>query len=269
MSMATENAGDSPIRNSLGWLRGTLYVAQVAARRMFWSRQTIVSLVMLLFSLLVVFAWGMDDERTSKAFMMHILFPIYLSFLLPVFCLSYATACIAGDREEQTLIYLLCTPLPRAMIYLAKYLASLAIVSLWTLGSLTAIAAVAGDPAWPVYGAIWPIAAISTVAYVALFQLFSVALRRATIVGLCYALFLETFLGNMPGIAKRVAISFYAKCLFFDAGKQFGVSLSHRRHAEAIFAPIAAEAAWTVLAVLSVALIVCGVIWFSRREYHD
>ena len=121
----------------------------------------------------------------------------------------YATAGIAADREEQTLVYLLVSPMPRPLIYCAKCSASLLLAVAWTMGGMTLMCWLGGEAGRAAWHVLWPGVMWSTIAYVALFLLFGVMFRRATIVALAYALFIETLIGNMPGIAQRLAISLH------------------------------------------------------------
>ena len=57
---------------------------------------------------------------------------------------------------------------------------------------------------------------LATVCYVALFLLFSAWLRRATFLALAYALMIETLTANIPGVVKRITVSFYANSWLYD-----------------------------------------------------
>jgi ABC-2 type transport system permease protein len=244
----------------------TVQLMLTAARRMLWSRQTMVSLLLLALVSLGCIAWSLRGERTAADFLRQVLLPLYVAFLLPMSCLGYATVGIAGDREEGTLVYLLSTPLPRPLIYAAKFAAALLLTLIWTMGGLWLMGRAAGPAGREAVAVAWPAALLATLAYVSLFQAFGAMFRRATIVALGYALFLEVFLGNMPGIIKRIAITFYTQCLLFDAAAPLGIGPSGP-HSTAIFQPVAAPAAQTILVALSVGLLLCGAAVFSRREY--
>ena len=163
---------------------------------------------MFSFVLLAVIAWNMRRERSPEQFVTHIVLPIYVTFLLPIFCLCYASASIAGEREERTLVYSLSTPIPRPLIHLSKYLAATALVLVWAIGGLAAMSAAAGSAGSAAFQRLWLIALIATLAYCSLFHLFSVVFRRATIVALAYALAMEVLVGNMPGTVKRLTVAF-------------------------------------------------------------
>ena len=248
-------------------LQACAHLASVSLRRLLRSRQTMVSGVLFVFAVLVVIAWSMRHERTPNEFVEQIALPIYVSFLLPLFCLCYASASISSEREEGALVYVLMTPLPRPLIHLAKYLAALVLSLSWTMGGFAILCAVAGEPGSQVFQALWSSVFFASMAYVSLFHLFSVVFRRATIIALAYALFFEVFLGKMPGTVKRLAISFYTQCLAFDASAEFGVSASGP-HNPTLFLPVSAATAFGVLGGLAVGLFLLGTWLFARREYN-
>ena len=247
-------------------VRGCLLLAAVSLRRSLRSRQTAVCALLLAFASLAVVAWSLRRERDVQEFADDLLFPVYVSFLLPLFCLCYAAPSIAGEHEEETLVYLLATPLPRPVLFAAKYVSALAAAMLWTAGSWAALSWLAGPPGKTLFGAILPAVGLSTSAYVGLFCEFSAAWRRATIIGLVYVFFLETFLGNVPGIVKRVAISFYTQCLILDAGPQIGIRPTGMRE-PVLFLPLPGDTAQMVLGGVAIATLFLGMWWFSKREY--
>jgi len=243
-----------------------MYLTGVTLRRLFRSRQTVVSLLLFGFAVLVVIAWSLRRERTAVDFVQQILLPVHIAFLLPIFCLCYGAASISSDREEQTLVYLLVTPLPRPLIYWGKYNAALLLALAWTLGSMAILCRVAGSAGWESFQRFWPAVLLATLAYVSLFHLLSAVFRRATIIALVYTLLLEAFLGNMPGIVKRVAITFYTRCLIFDAGESLGVGPAGGQN-PALFLPLSGQMAFAVLCVLATTFFLLGMWQFSRREY--
>lgn len=261
--MAQQTTSTSRI---LGQLSGGLCLAGVSWWRLLWSRQTVISFLLLTFAGLAVAAWSLHRRPGAQAFVDELLLPIYVSFLLPMFCLCYATPAVAADREDQTLVYLLATPLPRPVVFAAKYAAALALALAWTCGTWAALSWSAGPVGRELFRPFWPAVFWSTLAYVGLFLLFSVLLRRATIVGLIYALFMEAFLGNMPGVVKRLAISFYTECLILDAGSRLGLHPTAGRE-PALLVPVSGAVAWWVLCGLAAILFLVGAGLFSRREY--
>ena len=244
----------------------SLYLLRISTRRLFWSRQTMICLLLLCFATVAVVAWSMRRERSPADFIEQIFLTVYVSFLLPMFCLSFGTAGIASDVEDRTLVYLLVTPIPRPWIFAAKSAASLVMSLAWTMTSLILLCYLSGKPGREALLVIWPGIFWSTLAYVSLFQLISVLFRRATILALAYALFLETFIGNIPGIVKRLAVSYYTKCLLFDASTEFGIQAAGPFD-PILFLPISGDAAQMALCLISGGLWLAGLLIFTFREY--
>jgi hypothetical protein len=269
--MRDEHAPTRDIRTTtaggwLGQLSAILHLFGVSLRRLVRSRQTMVCVLLLGFAAMAVTAWSIGRDRSPAAFIEEVYLIVYVSFLLPIFSLCYGTAGIASDREEQTLVYLLVTPVPRPLIFAAKFAAALTPALAWTMLGMLLLCWLAGAPGMEAWRLLWPSIFWGTTAYVALFVLFSAAFRRATIVALAYALFLETLIGNTPGIAKRLAISYYIRCLAFDAGEAVGVKPAGGNNPE-LFLAVTAPTAQLVLYLFSCGLLLAGLILFSVREY--
>ena len=63
----------------------------------------------------------------------------------------------------------------------------------------------------------------------------------------------------------RSSLSFYTRCLMFDAAKPYGV------HPEkpSIYLPVDRVTAWSVLCLATAVLLVLGMVIFARSEYQD
>jgi ABC-type transport system involved in multi-copper enzyme maturation permease subunit len=193
------------------------------------------------------------------------IFSIFLGFLLPILSLSFATEALGGEREGRTLVWLLIRPLPRWSIYLAKFVAVLPWSLGLNIGGFALLCALAGSPGRLAFRLYWPAVLGGTIAFCALFHLMAACSRRAAVVAVVYSFFLETILGSMPGSMKRISLSFYTRCLMFDAAGPYGV------HPEkpSIYLPVDGTTAWTVLVAVTVVLLVVGMVIFARAEYQD
>jgi ABC-2 type transport system permease protein len=194
-----------------------------------------------------------------------LVFSIFLGFLLPILSLSFATEALGGEREGRTLVWLLSRPLPRSSIYLAKFVALLPWSLGLTVGGFALVCATAGPPGQLAFQLYWPAVLGGTIAYCALFHLMGACFRRAAVVALVYSFFLETVLGSMPGTMKRISLSFYTRCLMFEAAGPYGV------HPEkpSVYLPVGAMTAWSVLIGVTILLLVLGAAIFARSEYQD
>jgi len=211
--------------------------------------------------------WFAVTHLTSgiAVFSGSVVFTLFATFLLPMWTLSFATEGLGREREAQTLIWTLVRPIPRPAIFLAKYLAVLPWCLAFNLGGLFLLCWLADQPGRLAFRLYWQAALWGTLAFAALFHLLGACLRRASIVALLYAFFLETLAGNMPGLFKRFSVSFYMRCLMFESGSDYGIGPDRPW----IYQPVSgATAAW-VLAGATILLLAAGMVVFSRSEYLD
>ncbi|MFN4258643.1 MAG: ABC transporter permease [Gemmataceae bacterium] len=198
-------------------------------------------------------------------FSRYMVFNVFLSFLLPIWSLSFATDALGGEREDRTLIWLLSRPLSRPGIYVAKFVALLPWSLGLNLGGFALICLAAGTPGYLALRLYWPAVLGATCAFAALFHLMGALWRRAAVMAIVYVFFLETVVGNMPGTMKRISITFYARCLMYDAAGSYQIQPEQ----PAIFMPVDPATAWAVLAGLTLLLLAAGMVVFSRKEYAD
>jgi ABC-type transport system involved in multi-copper enzyme maturation permease subunit len=194
-----------------------------------------------------------------------IVFTLYATFLLPLWSLSFATQGLGREREARNLLWVLTRPLSRPAIYLAKYLALLPWCLLLNLGGFAALCLLAKAPGRLAFAVYWPAILCATLAFAALFHLMGACLRRAPVLAILYAFFLETIAGNLPGHLKRLSISFYTRCLMFDRAHAFGLH-PERPH---VYLPVSGPVALGVLAGVTIGLLLVGMFLFARKEYLD
>ena len=248
------------------WWRSSLLTYEQAIDQTSWGIQATAPLgapgTAGLGAGLVQSAWAVLQHTDFVTFSFCI-FMIFVSFLLPLWSLSFGTEALGGDREGHNLLWLLTRPLPRPAIYLAKFVALLPWTLALNLGGFALICLAAGRPGLQALSLFWPAVLCATLAFAALFHLIGAYFRRPAIIALIYAFFLETILGNMPGYLKRVSISFYTRCMMYDAAGAFGL----QPESPLVFLPVSGTTALAVLLGATVALLLVGMYLFSRTEY--
>jgi hypothetical protein len=205
------------------------------------------------------------NESGFLVFSRYVVFLIFLSFLLPLWSLSFATDAIGGEREANTMVWLLTRPLPRPAIYLAKFMALLPWTLGLNLGGFVLLCVCGGEPGLLALRLFWPAVAWATLAFSALFCLMGAYFRRPAVVALLYAFFLEALFGNLPGYFKRISIGFFARCMMFEAAQDHGLVPQKA----SVFLPVGGPTAAAVLLAMTAAFLVMGMIVFSRSQYHE
>lgn len=202
-------------------------------------------------------------ESGFLVFSNWVVFSTFATFLLPLWSLSFATEALGREREDGNLIWLLSRPLSRSSIYLGKFLAILPWSLLLNVGGFALLCVAGGKPGQQALRLYWPAVLWGTLAFCSLFHLMGAWFGRPAVVGILYCFFLETLVGNLPGYLKRASISFYIRCMMFDAAHDYGVEPER----PSIYLPVDGTVAWVVLAGLTVGLLLVGMIVFSRKEY--
>jgi hypothetical protein len=205
------------------------------------------------------------DRSGFLVFSNWIVFGWLISFLLPIWSLSFATDALGGDREAQSLIWVLARPIPRPAVYLAKYLALLPWSIGLNVGGFGLLCLAAGSAGLLAFRLYWPAVLLGTLAFSSLFHLMGASVRKPAIVAIVYAFFLETILGNMPGTLKRISVSFYTRCVMFDEVERLGVSPVR----PSVYMPVDGATACGVLVGLTVGLLLVGMVVFARSEYRE
>jgi ABC-type transport system involved in multi-copper enzyme maturation permease subunit len=205
------------------------------------------------------------DQSPFRIFTAGMLVAVYLSFLLPIWTLSFAVESLGGERENNSLVWLLSRPLPRSAIYLGKFVAMLPWVLGLNLAGFTLICYSAGAPGLLALHLFWPVVIWTTLAFAALFHWMGAWFRRPAVVAILYVFFLEIILNLMPGFLKRFSISFYSRCLMFDAAGDLGVYPENPRTYLAVSGPLALG----MLLAITAGLLLLGTLLFTRTQYQD
>jgi ABC-2 type transport system permease protein len=253
----------------MNMLRAWLVLVSLSFRRLVWSMNTLMVLFPIALGTAVMLAFRLrrGDHSAAQEFvrLTDFLLTIFSSFIVPVVALAYGTTSIGGDREDRTLLFLLVRPIPRPLILLAKFSATLPLVIGIVVGSYYGYCRMAGPVGERVFNLFLPPVFLSAVAYVGLFHLFAVAFRHSTIIALIYALFMEIILGNMPGIVKQVAVNYYGRSMIYELGALEGLQPPD----PGWFAPVTSHTAGWMLIGIAVGGMLLALAVFQRREYRD
>lgn len=246
--------------------RAWLMLVWLSFRRLLWSTSTLMILFPLTGGALFLLRRRYDRmEDVEAAFNMYSNFLIFIfaSFMVPICALAYGTASVGGDREDQTLLFLLVRPIARPLVLLAKFVATLPLAIGLVAATFFLYCRLAGEPGALAYQLYLPTILCMTLAYVGLFHLFSVAWRHSTIIALVYAIFMELLLGSLPGVIKRIAVNYYGRSLMYAAGAGEGLERPDW------FEPLAPSiAAWALAGIAGGSLLLAMLV-FERREYRD
>jgi len=244
-----------------------LYLVAYSARRQLRSKKTLLAAGFIGLVAIAVRVAGYWHPWDAKSFGDAIVHAVHMLFLLPMVALMFGTGALGDDREEKTLVYLLTRPLHRRLIYAGKLFAVIPHVLLFSVGGLAALWAAARSHDVPELDGqlelYLPGVALSALAYVSFFHLLSAFFRNATLFSIVYVFLVEVVVGNLPGVIKRVSISFYTWSVLYEDAAGSGVKPGD------FYFPVSAGLARWLLAGFAIAFLAIGAEVFRRKEYHD
>jgi ABC-2 type transport system permease protein len=165
---------------------------------------------------------------------------------LPLVALLAATAVLGPEVDDGSIVYLLSKPVSRHVIAASKY--AVAWAATMVLGALPLlVAGLVLDGSEPDQAVAWGVGgAVAGTAYTALFLGLAAFTRHAVVIGLLFALLWEGVLGNVLDGIRWVAIGAWG-----------------REVATAISSQVPAQDIGLGYAVVAVALVSLGSLWFT------
>lgn len=172
-----------------------------------------------------------------------------LSLLTPVVALVFGAGALGDLVDDRSLVYLWLPPVPRWVIALAAWIATLIVCSPFTLGASVLMAAATGGGADLIVGTLWA-SLLGLVAYSGLFTALGLRFRRALVWGFAYLLIWENFVAQAGDGAARLSILSYLRSVL-SAYTGAGLELADRDLTASVIVPIVVG--------------VCGVAYTARR----
>ncbi|MBI4583786.1 MAG: ABC transporter permease [Planctomycetes bacterium] len=251
------------------FIRAWIFLILYSARRQLRSRKVFIAGGLLALTAGLVALMALRRGMTPEFFGEWVVVRLFGLFIFPLLMLIFGAGALADDRDEGTLVYLITRPLARWGIYLGKFLSVLPAAALFGIGGfwLLCQAGRLSDPE-ELQGIFERFAAaflFAAPAYLALFHFFAAAFRHSMLISVTYVFFVEVFIGNVPGILKRVSIHFYTSSMVYEAGEAIGVQPPSR----IIFQPLEGDLARWVLLGIALGFLLLGSWWFNGYEERE
>lgn len=253
------------------WRTTAPVVARLFLRTAFGRRRSLWLGLLLLLPVLAALAQRLSGEEEGPAWFAASAVPMFVEFLALGLSLYLGVSALADEIEDGTIVYLLCRPVPRAAILVAKVAAVVAAVGLGLSASLLltflschlpeapALAAAAPRLARAL-GVVW----LEVLAYTAVFSLAGALLRKPLLLSLIFGFGWEVTASHLPGELPRLTLMFYLRSLLGLSPDAGGVW-------SALIPPLPPAGVATSLAVaLGVSALCLGLAaaTMGRREYR-
>lgn len=137
-----------------------------------------------------------------------------LGFGLPLIALLLAAEGFAREVSGKTLVYHLVRPVPRATLFVARFLAGFVPAALVGTGFLVAVVLASGVP---VPHAQWAslalTASMAALGLGAVLFVLATLLRHGLVAGLLYAFVVEALVASVPGTMQKYSVMFHVRSL--------------------------------------------------------
>jgi len=212
-------------------------VINLSMGRMIHSRRTmIMALLALLPIVLAIFAVAVVTVRqqvgqTGFGLATEQFNLIFLHFLLLVVTLFYGTSLLGDEIDDKTITYLFVRPVPRATIYLGKFLSGVLMASLLVLPSAIVTFGILStlDPPSEVFAHV-PIFAqdlviliLGTAVYCSVYGFLGTYFKYPLLIGIIFTLVWESVVTYIPGYIHRFTVLHYLQSLLPHASGQRGI----------------------------------------------
>lgn len=176
-----------------------------------------------------------------------------VSLFTPVVALVFGSGVLGDLVEDRSLVYLWLPPVPRWVIAIAAWGATMTVCVPFGVVMLVVMAIATGGGSDLVIGTAWA-SIVVTVAYSGLFTALGLRFKRALVWGLVYLLIWETFIARAGAGTARLSILSYARSLL---SAYTGVGL-----------PIA-DRDLTLSFIVPVVVGILGVVYTARRLHSQ
>ncbi|MBL8060121.1 MAG: ABC transporter permease subunit [Chthonomonas sp.] len=192
--------------------------------------------------------------------------------LLALVAAVFATAVIAGEVEQKTIVYLLTRPIPRPVLLVSRALAAITTIAVIGVVLVLVVSLVNFGPSGLAKGMVWRdvgVVALGAMAYGGFFLFISMLLNRAFLFCLLFAFGWEVFVPNMPGDLYFASLHSHMRALTLHPTSAapspgltgIGPSIGA--------GPTAIPTGVSIAVLLLVCLVSLGLsaLWFQQSEY--
>jgi ABC-2 type transport system permease protein len=182
----------------------------------------------------------------------------------------FSTSVISQEVEQRTIVYLLTRTVPRHVLLLGRYLASVVVVA--AISSFAALLLAlatfqAGFVHHPLFWRDLATIVLAAVAYGAFFTFVSLLTNRSMLICLLFAFGWETLVPNMPGSMGRVSLVTYVQALASHPAESGDAKFFSFITGTLVDHDISASAGAAFLVGVIVVCLVMAVLWFGSHEY--
>ncbi len=245
------------------WLIFRMHLASTAA-----SRRALAGILFAavppLFAFLALHFGGSDN---GERVFMNLGVLVLLQVVAPALGVFLGIGVIADETEARTITYPFTRPIPRASVFLGRWLASLLVLTVLLFASGAGVAAVTmgpeGGTSTEAASALISATLVAGAVYSLGAAVIGVIFKRGQVIALGYAFAFEVMLANIPGSAQKLSLQYYLRSLFAGGDSADWRSLEVFSRAEFMESSASAER----LLITAAVLLAVGCITVTRKQF--
>lgn len=202
-------------------LRGTWLLYRMHLGTIVGSRRTLAALVMAAAPVVITALaanFGPDDV-SGETFFLNIGLILAMGFSVPLLSVSLGVGVVASEAEGRTITYPFTRPVPRASLFLGRWLASLTLLAFLVGGCVLGMAVAAGLRS-PVPDSDVSQFLTACLMGVTVYSLGSAVIgtlfKRGLVIALGYAFAIEVVLSLVPGSGRKLTLQHYLRSIFLE-----------------------------------------------------
>ena len=249
------------------WAAALIFAMHV--RTIFGSRRVLAAIVLASIAPLLG-ALGsqlMADHMDGAAVFAVIGLFLQIGFVVPMLSVALGVGAVADEAEGRTITYPFTRPIPRASLFLGRWLASLVLVLVFVTLSTVALGLIAGSrspgPSRALQEAVLQSSLIGGVLYSVGAAVVGVQFKRGLVVALAYTFAFELLVANVPGSSQKLTIQYHLRAIVMDLVLPV-LDIEEMTRPKDMIAPAAAR---TKLLVIALGLFVVGCWRTSRKQF--
>lgn len=260
--------------NPFALLRATALIYSMHFKAVFGSRRVLAAMVLAAMPpLLGALGTRLMPETIDGVVMdgaaIFVAMGVFLGmvFVVPMLSVSIAVGAVADEVEQRTITYPFTRPIPRASLFLGRWLASLTLILGLITASFLALAFIAGwrEPGPPkelvstVMLAGWMGALVYSIGSAVVGTEF----KRGLVIALAYTFAFELLVANIPGSSRSLTVQYHLQALVAERASAVMDSPELRWTEDMI----TADAAFAKLWVIALVLLAFGCWRVTRKQF--
>jgi ABC-2 type transport system permease protein len=258
------------------FLQSCKVIFSITFRQTIWSKKTIFMLITTFLPVLLAAYYRIfvGEAELAPQRVLSTIMPLFLQFLSVLVALLYASALIADEVDNETIIYLFTRPVRKYSIIIGKFLAYMLEVSIILVPAilLTYVIIAAGNGissssalGLSHFAKQLGVTFLALTTYGAIFSFFGTFSKHPVVIGLLFAFGWEKIVLMAPGFIRRFSVIHYLMSVFPSGRVMRGFRV---RMPPGVIPDSSPSSSVVILLLITIVSIALTIFTIYRKEYR-